>query len=649
MIKHIFTKRFKITIIWILILMLIYSLLRVGFLISNYSAFKNIPLTELINSFLSGMRFDLSGILLSNLFLIVLYNIPFLRPKYKWYRIILIFLFILINLFFIALNITDYGYFATTQRRLSYEIMVMVEDVVRFFPALVLNHYFLSGLMFILVILFSFFTVIFLNFLYKKIKDYKSNFAEIFSFLILAGIIIIGVRGGFQLRPIRPADAFITDKPETCYLTLNTTFSVTQSFFQNNIPEIKYIPQETAQKIVREYLQSKDETFINNDYPFLRKTQFNEQSKNLNVVIFIMESWSAKYCGYIAGEKSLTPFFDSIATKGMLFTKFLANGQRSIEAVPTILASIPSLFNTSIINSSMEMDRFRGIGTILKENGYSTSFHHGATTGSMGFLGFSKICGFLNYYGKEDFKDSLNNCYDGAWGIYDEPFFIYTADILNSTKEPFLAVIFSLSSHDPFTLPENRKDIFDKFKGENELDLAIRYSDYSLEKFFNYISNFKWFDNTIFIITADHTLYNSRTDLLSTFHIPFLIYSPKHISPAVNNRICSQVDILPTILDILKVSTVHSSMGTSILDTNKTKYVFEKWGNLFCVFSDSLILLTDFEKQNILYNYKTNPAGLNNLSDIYKEENEKLKLILTAYTHLSTYAIANNKIYFDIK
>lgn len=647
--KYIFTKRFKVTIIWLFILMIIYSLLRFGFYISHLNAFSNIPSNEIITSFILGLRFDLSAILSSNLILMVLYNLPFLKLKYKFYRIILIFLFILNNLFFIALNITDYGYFTTTQRRLSYEIFAMAEDVARFFPSLVIHHYFLSGLMLLLVILFSYLSVKFFNFLYRKLPDYKSISANILSFIILWGILIVGIRGGFQLKPIRPADTFISDKPESSYLTLNTTFSVISSLFQNIIPEIKYIPQKEAQKIISGYIVGENESFLNEEYPFLRIKRTVGTPKNLNLVIIIMESWSAKYCGCISGNKSLTPFFDSLATKGILFTKFLANGQRSIEALPSCLASVPSLLNTSIISSSVETNRFRGLGSILLENGYRTSFHHGATTGSMGFYSFSKITGLLNYYGKEDFNDSLNNSYDGSWGIYDEPFFIFTADVLNSTPEPFCSVIFSLSSHDPFLLPRNRKDIFEKYKEESDLDLSIRYSDYSLQKFFEYASKLSWFENTIFIITSDHTLYNSRTDFFTTYHIPLLIYSPKHISPSVNNKISSQVDILPTVIDLLNISTVHSSMGISMLDTNKERFAFEKWGNLFCIFSDSLILLTDFEKQNILYNYISDPSGLNNLSAIYKEENDKLRLLLTAYTQLSTYAIVNNKIYLEYK
>lgn len=647
--KNILTQRFKVTIIWVLVLMFMYSLLRFGFFLSHYGIFKDTLSNEISSSFFKGLRFDFSAVLSSNIFLIVLYNLPFLKPKYKLYRIILIFLFILSNLFFIALNITDYGYYSTTQRRMTYEIFAMAEDVIRFFPALVVNHYFLSGLMLLLVILFSSFTLKFFNYLYKKIKDHKSYSAEIISFILIGGILVVGIRGGFQLRPLRLADAFITDKPESSYLTLNTTFNVISSLFQNIIPEIKYIPYEDAVNIVRDYIKSENENFVFNDYPFQRKKETNENPKKLNLVIFIMESWSAKYCGYIAGEKSLTPFFDSIASNGMLFTRFLANGQRSIEAVPTILASVPSLFNTSIINSSIEMNRFRGLGSILLEQGYSTSFHHAATTGSMGFSGFTKICGLLNYYGKEDFKDTLNNSYDGAWGIYDEPFFIYTADILNATKEPFFATIFSLSSHDPFSLPENRKDLFEKYKGENELELSIRYSDYALQKFFNYVSKFNWYDNTIFIITSDHTLYNTRTNFLSTYHIPFLIYSPKNISPSINTKIYSQVDILPTVLDLLNISTVHSSMGVSMLDTNKQSFSFHKWGNLFCVFSDSLVLLTDFDNQNILYDYVKDSAGTNNLTELYQQKYEKLKLLLTAYTQVTTFAIVNNKIYREIK
>jgi len=157
------------------------------------------------------------------------------------------------------------------------------------------------------------------------------------------------------------------------------------------------------------------------------------------------------------------------------------------------------------------------MGSVLKDYGYTTAFHHGAETGSMGFNGFSRIAGFDKYFGMEDFGSSDGKDYDGVWGIYDEPFFLKSVSDLNRLGEPFCSVIFSLSSHDPFKIPEDRIDILKPYKDESESEQSVRYSDYSLRKFFEEASRQNWYNSTIFLITADHTFYISRFDLYSSF------------------------------------------------------------------------------------------------------------------------------------
>ena len=197
-----------------------------------------------------------------------------------------------------------------------------------------------------------------------------------------------------------------------------------------------------------------------------------------------MESWSAPLCGSITGKKSFTPFFDSLAANGMLFTNFFASGQRSIEAVPAILASVPAIYDVSIIGSVSESYKFRGLGSILSENGDTLSSTTGRQPAQWDLYAFSKIAGFTNYYGKESISISGDTVKDGAWGIYDEPFFLETEKTMSTFTEPFCSVIFSLSSHDPYTIPQNRQYLFEKYKDESDFDISVRYSDLSLESFF---------------------------------------------------------------------------------------------------------------------------------------------------------------------
>ncbi|MEW6655236.1 MAG: LTA synthase family protein, partial [Bacteroidota bacterium] len=318
-----------------------------------------------------------------------------------------------------------------------------------------------------------------------------------------------------------------------------------------------------------------------------------------------MESWSAEYIGSISGLESSAPFFDSLANKGTLFTNFLANGQRSIEAVPSILASLPAVFPSSIIGSRVEINKIRGLGSILLEHGYTTSFHHGAASGSMGFDAFVPSAGFLNYYSKSEFTNYADSLFDGAWGIFDEPFFLDAANKINQFNEPFCTVIFSLSPHDPFKIPNNRKPLFDKYKNGTDFQAAMRYSDFSIQKFFEFAEKQNWYKNTVFIITGDHTFYTARNDIFSSFHIPLLIFDPADLSRKRNSKVGTHVDILPTILDLLNIPTVHASMGRSLLDEKLKGFGAMTFFPNFLFFDDKSVYLDDFEKRKEFYaNYK---------------------------------------------
>ena len=642
--NKIFPKQFVVSIAGIAFLLITASLLRLGFYLTNLDYFIPLSFSEIASAFLTGVRFDVSGILYLNIIIIVVFNLPYLYPVKKLPKIIYFLVFLILNLLGFFISVADFGYFRTTQRRLSFEIFAMTEDILRYVPSLVQTHFLLFLVFLIVSFIFAFIAYRLFSRLDSVIHDKKLWLPEILGFVIIMLITATGIRGGFQLKPIRQADAF-RGNMTAGYLSMNTPFNIIRSRTQPVFQNVNIMDKNESRDIVRKMIFNHNEIPLNDEFTFMRKTSGTGDTLKPNIVIFMMESWSAKYSNAVTGNKSYTPFFDSLSKHGLLFTDFFANGQRSIEAVPSVLVSVPSFSGNSLISSSAEMNKYRGLGSILNESGYYTSFHHGAVTGSMGFNSFSKLAGFSGYFGKENFIDTTGFNYDGVWGIYDEPFFIDAGSKMNSFNQPFCSVIFSLSSHDPFSIPVNRKEIFDKHKGENELDISVRYSDFSLSEFFEYASGQKWFDNTIFLITADHTLFNSRMNFTSTYHIPLLMYSPKFIKPGVYDRIASQVDILPSLIDMLNLNTVHSSMGVSFFDTTKTRYCFEIFGEYFCIIDDEFVLITNFEKEPDMYRYKTDPNLSENVALKYKDVTDGLLRKLTAYYQEISNAVSGDKIY----
>ncbi len=637
-------KQFKKALLIFLFLLAFYSILRLGFFLANREFFHGIGTGEILTAFVLGLRFDVAAILLVNLPVALLYLLPYKPLQWAWYRVLLFFIFIVTNITGILLNVADYGYYPTVQRRLLYEPYAMLPDIWRMLPSLITFHFVLAGLFLLSAALFVFLCLKFFRWIRAAEGGKYKIVSELGAFLLVIALSVVGIRGGLQLKPIRQTNAFFSSHACVGYLTLNSTYTVVRSLFQESLPRYEFMPEEEARALVGGMLWSREDSLLNPRYPFFRQFSPEGTRQKLNVVIIIMESWSAQSLGVFHAKNPVTPFFDSLCAHGTLFTNFIASGQRSIEAVPAVLASIPALFNASLIGSKEELDNFRGLGAILTNAGYATSFHHGAMLGSMGFDAFTHVAGFAHYFSKEDTRGLNDSMLDGVWGVYDEPFFLESAQRIDALPQPFCSVIFSLSSHDPFHLPAAMKQWSEKYKSDPEFDLSLRYSDYSLQRFFSKIRTRSWFRNTVFLITGDHTFYATRNNLYETFHIPLLVFQPSVDVARVIPNVGSQVDMLPTILDILKLPARHASMGRSLFDSSRTRYAVVKTGSMFIIFDDSFAYFDDLEKNAGLYRYHDDPFMKDDLRSAFPEEALRMKQHLFAYLQMTTSAIGNDRI-----
>ena len=190
------------------------------------------------------------------------------------------------------------------------------------------------------------------------------------------------------------------------------------------------------------------------------------------------------------------------------------------------------------MNTAYAGNAVEGLGTRMKEIGYSTAFFHGGINGEYKFDSFTKACGFDRYYGKDEFGD--DTYYDGHWGIYDEEFLQWTADRINELHPPFCSAVFTLSSHDPFVIPDRYKGKFPV--GGSDIHESLGYTDISLRRFFAKASKETWFANTVFVITGDHTFqYNAHparyTDPAGRFAVPIIFYAPDGRFAGTDDRV----------------------------------------------------------------------------------------------------------------
>ncbi len=532
-------------IVWLLIF---YFLLRFLFLVFNIKSFQFADNQQISYAFLYGVKFDLSAIFISN----VLYTLAALVPlrciEKQSYQSFLNYLYWIPNIVLFWINIVDFEYYKFIGRRTIFEVFSIMGDVLAQSFSLLSTYWHLISLWIFVSFLFvkftpksTHFTIISLN------NNRRQIMIKSIIWLLGMGFTILIFRGGFQEKPLRINQAFEQHDNHLGNLTLNSTFTFLTTIDAKGTEKTNYfIDNQTV-----EFLVKRD-----------RSSHFSTSSTPQNVVIIILESFGKEYMGYKNPYKGYTPFLDSLAKNSLFMENCFANGRESIIAMPAITASIPQLIEEPFITSSYQSNKFAGLGSIIKKYGYISSFFHGARNGSMGFEGFSQLAGFDKYYGLNQYsKEKKETDFDKNWGIFDEPYLQYFASELTKERKPFVGCIFTLSSHHPYPIPKQYKGKFPK--GKTEIHESLGYTDLALQHFFETASKQPWYKNTLFVITADHTQFNTEKKYATptgAYSVPLILYHPNNQtltqlkSITDLTKICQHTDILPSILDFLNIS-----------------------------------------------------------------------------------------------
>jgi phosphoglycerol transferase MdoB-like AlkP superfamily enzyme len=336
--------------------------------------------------------------------------------------------------------------------------------------------------------------------------------------------------------------------------------------------------------------------------------------------------------------------------RSIVCTNAFANGLTSNQGIVAILGSIPPLLDVPFYYSAYGNNQFSGIATILRGQGYSTSFFMGAEFDHFGFGKFTRMTGFNKYYSRTSYENDKD--YDGNWGIYDHKFLPYAADILNANPKPFIGVIYNLSTHPPYKIPPYLRDRF-TYKRQNAAQNSISYMDYSIKLFFDKIRDKDWYNNTIFVFCSDHSavgLMNKDVNSYGSFRIPVFIYSPVFNKASSINKPVQQIDIVPTILNMLHYPKPFMSFGKTIFDTSP-RYVYNRFLENYQVL-DSCFLLgynEGIETVSYLYNYKEDPLLRNNLlsGSSYAGTVRRLKIHLLSFIQRFNNDVMENRLYIE--
>ncbi len=577
------------TILWLLTTLIFYSIIRLEFLLWNWDSwFRNTDSASLTEAFLHGLRFDLSSITWLSSVVLFFALLPWPSVSMHLKEMTLKCVFLLINLPFLFLNTIDIEFIHFTGRRLTTHSYYLLAETQGKLLSLFTSYWALFS--FNLILLFLYYYLIKNNFnlkhnphhesyLNNSQKNGFSHFITACDFffkkwffripisILLLVLYIIFARGGFQPKPLELAHALsMNSDHRLTHLALNSSFTVIHSIQKKPLRPAHYFSSD------EEYSH-----LLNANTPGTALLPWTRKPKN--VVILILESFGTEYTGLDhPKEFSFTPFLDSLKEKSIYFQNSFANGRRSIEALPSLLAGMPSLIDEPFLTSPFQSNTLPRLGTLLAEKGIETLFFHGGANGTMFFQEFTQRLGFSQYRGKNEYSKTSDQDDDKTWGIWDGPFFSFTSRELSQQQKPFLAVLFSLSSHHPFRVPDGYENKLPK--GPLPIHQSIAYTDLMLSQFFKEASQTEWFSETLFILTADHTsksYYEEYQSPLGSFRVPLLLFFPGADFSAEKNLVEIQepvqhIDVFPTLLDLFSIPKDSTNkLGRSLLLTGPRK------------------------------------------------------------------------------
>lgn len=631
------SNRFSIFVYHLFLSFLMFNIGRFVFYIYNLKYFESLSSSELLTAWLGGWRFDLSaGAYINSLYALLFWLLPVAGQNFMdkvWVKRLLKWSYILPNAIAIVLNIGDVAYFPFVYKRLTGTVFKEFgnENIFTLMTRLAWGY---IGLVFIIVAL-----IVFLWHAYNYVR-YRSSFfrpflwriSSTFICLLLTAFFFVGaIRGGWahSIRPITlsNAHAYVRDVSYRA-IVLNTPFCLIRTIDKRVISQKEYLPPNEALSLFSGSYRAR---------PLSEQDSLFGRYKDYNVMILIVESFAKEHIGALQEDgKGFTPFIDSLIRSDHVasFKYAFANGRKSIDAMPSVLASLPAL-GINFVLSHYSGDKLYALPKCLLDNGYKRAlFLHGAPNGSMGFDAFAKQAGFNEYYGKTEYGNDAD--FDGHWGIWDKKFLSKAADVLSERPAPWLATLFTLSSHDPFKVPKEDEGRYPK--GELPLQECIGYTDDALRGFFEKAKKETWFNKTIFILMADHASQTAKpvySTLPGKYAIPMLWYIPGEPLPTTLNKeiIVQQADIYPSLNYLLGISDPIVAFGQNIFDENRPHYALIFDGKYEMIRPDGVCSMDEdgdldyTEIRNVLL------PGLDSLSLHHFKECKLLPAIVQNYNH----------------
>jgi len=535
--------------------LLVFTFARLMLFLAYFSVFSDLSIAETLDAFLGGLRFDLSITLTFLGLPLVMMNLPFkFAEQFRWHAAWAWVIYAGVVLFSFVL-VADVIYFDFVKRHVADEVLMVSNDLDAT-ATLMVGEYLIHTAAFL-----AFAAALFLLWQRLVKVPVTTTHHPWLRAAVVSSLVLVGARGSVSGDSLDISDSYSSSHAAGSNLKLNGAFTLYHSIAEekDGLTHRYFTDDEAAR------LAGLDAPAANT----LPPEMLQPNSKPLNVVIVLLESWGASYVDSFGGKRfGATPHFDRIAAEGLQFVNFYAAGQRSIPGLQAVLTGVPVLTNGPIIGFDRNAGGLTSIGHALKDQGYSTIFVQGGKRKSFKLDVIARETGFEQYYSMENMPRLLKYPHGTPQYGWDYETLMFLKGRLDEAKKPFAACVFTGTTHVPFISAGKQFEKYPHSAGsENGFLNTLCYSDWSLGQFMEEARKSPWFNNTVFIFTADHTIASFRKQgYADEFHIPLVIYAPATLPRRRIETVGSQIDLMPTVLHMLGVPPKSPHIGRSLFN-----------------------------------------------------------------------------------
>ena len=578
---------------------------RLIFIFTHYQEASQYGIDSIAATFLHGLRLDISAtgyiILIPVLFMIpgAYFNGSWYKVFIKWYTYVLI----LISACIVVPDTLLYKYWGF---RMDYTVMLYLKTPKEAAASVTLLQ--ISAVIAGILLLSGLFIFLYKKYIFRLFGGFNREklwYLAIPFFMLLLGSLIIPIRGGTGLAPINAGTVYFSEDLFVNHTAVNVVWNFGSSVLNRKPTKNPYefgdliAAKETVKSLVSD--NGKPVKLLNTDRP--------------NIIIIVIESFGSALIGPLGGDSLTSPNLSRLMKEGVVFTHFYSSGNRTDKALPAILDGYPAQPANSIMKSPEKTQSLPSIVKKMSGFGYNCSFWYGGDINFANFNSFVINNGFTRIITMKNFNPKF---YNSKWGVHDHILLGALRDSMSSAVQPFMKVVLTLSSHEPFEVP--MKPVF---KGNDDLTKfrnSIYYTDKSLGEFLDWAKETEWWKNTLIVLVADHCRRNSNADLVYSeviFRIPMIWLGGALAEHGVQiTKTGDQVDIPLTLLHQMGLDGNYP-FSKDLLSDGTNSFAFYTFNEGFGFVTDSSKYIYDHKPGKPVFEDGKDPESAGRLGKAY--------------------------------